>query len=324
MDKVLQDAPLLQVDHISKSFDVHVRGKKEKLHAVRDVSFTLNAGETLGIVGESGCGKSTLGRVVLRLLDATSGQIYFNGSDITHVKGNALRAQRRSMQMVFQDPYASFDPRMDIRTILEEPLRTHHVPKDQWSSMIQEMLDKVNIPTAALTRYPHEFSGGQRQRISIARALLLRPKLVMADEPVAALDVSIQAQILNLMYELQNDYKMGMILVAHNLATVQYISHRIAVMYLGRIVEIADHESLYEHPLHPYTQALISAIPVPIPGTKRGVRRLGGEIPSPIFPPSGCVFRTRCPYARESCAQTVPELVEHSPGHFVACPYVNS
>ena len=323
MHDLRQTAPLLQVEKVSKSFDVKVRGKKEKLQAVRDVSFTLNAGAPLGIVGESGCGKSTLGRVVLRLIDATSGTIRFEGKDITHLKGSKLRAQRRHMQMVFQDPYAAFDPRMNIQTILEEPLRAHRVPREQWAPTIQQMLDKVNIPTAALARYPHEFSGGQRQRISIARALLLRPKLIMADEPVAALDVSIQAQILNLMYELQADYQMGMILVAHNLATVQYISHRIAVMYLGRVVEIADNRALYDNPLHPYTKALISAIPIPVPGAKRGIQRLSGEIPSPIFPPSGCVFRTRCPYAKDQCAQQVPELREVSAGHFVACPFID-
>ena len=310
---------LLRVEDVSKSFDVRVKGKKASLKAVRHVSFSLNRGETLGIVGESGCGKSTLGRVIMRLIEPTTGKILFDGKELTALSSAELQKERRNFQMVFQDPYAAFDPRMNIKAILEEPLRTHGINRDTWAPMIHDLLGTVGLPTDALARYPHEFSGGQRQRISIARALLLNPKMIVADEPVAALDVSIQAQILNLMHDLQEKYRLAMIFIAHNLATVQYISHRIAVMYLGQIVEIAGSDELYDHPQHPYTQALISAIPVPVPGQGIQRARLGGEIPSPLSPPSGCPFRTRCPHAEERCAKEAPALTETAPNHFVAC-----
>lgn len=314
-----ENFPLLELDGLSVNFPVRRRGKLCQLKAVQKVSLTLDTGETLGVVGESGCGKSTLGRTILRLQDSSEGTIRFDGHDITHLGGRDLRAQRRNMQMVFQDPYASFDPRMNILSILEEPLRTHHYPREEWNTRINTILQKVSVPESALKRYPHEFSGGQRQRIGIARALLTNPHLVVADEPVAALDVSIQAQILNLLHDLQEENGMGLIFIAHNLSTVQYISNRIAVMYLGLMVEIADNRALYAQPLHPYTQALISAIPIPDPEVKKKPRLLQGELPSPIDPPSGCPFRTRCPRAMPCCAEEVPVLREIRPGHFVAC-----
>lgn len=312
---------LLRVEHLSKEFPV--KGKKASLKAVQDVSFTLNKGETLGIVGESGCGKSTLGRLVLRLLEPTKGRVIFEDEDLTALSQKELRDRRREFQMIFQDPYASFDPRKTIKKILEEPLASHQVPADQWQALIERMLSVTGLPLDALKRYPHEFSGGQRQRIGIARALILNPKLIIADEPVAALDVSIQAQILNLLMDLQKEFGLSMIFIAHNLATVQYISRRIIVMYLGHVVEIADADALYEKPWHPYTQALISSIPMPNPEIRKEAKGIEGEIPSPINPPSGCVFRTRCPYASEECAADIPVLKEKEPGHFVACDYIN-
>lgn len=312
---------LLRVEHLSKEFPV--KGKKASLKAVQDVSFSLEKGETLGIVGESGCGKSTLGRLVLRLLEPTGGRVIFENEDLTSLSQRELKERRRDFQMIFQDPYASFDPRKTIKKILEEPLAAHKVPVDQRQALIEQMLSVTGLPIDALKRYPHEFSGGQRQRIGIARALILNPKLIIADEPVAALDVSIQAQILNLLMDIQKEFGLSMIFIAHNLATVQYISQRIIVMYLGHVVEIADADVLYENPCHPYTQALIASIPMPDPEMRKEAKGIEGEIPSPINPPSGCVFRTRCPYASETCAGNVPVLKEKEPGHFVACDYIN-
>lgn len=318
----MKEQVILEVTGLSKEFEIKEKKfpyKTNLLKAVQDVSLTVKKGETLGIVGESGCGKSTLGRLVMRLIEPTAGDIFLNGINMTGLSGEQLRQKRSGFQMIFQDPYAAFNPRMTVRAILEEPLRTSRIPKEEWQDKINRILELTGLPQDALKRYPHEFSGGQRQRISIARALLLNPGLVVADEPVSALDVSIQAQILNLMKELQEKMQMSMIFISHNLASVQYISHRVAVMYLGRIVEIADSDDLYEHPLHPYTQALVETIPIPVPGEGRKRRRLSGEVPSPIHLPKGCAFHLRCPYASEECREKIPEMKEYSPGHFTAC-----
>lgn len=318
----MKEQVILEVTGLSKEFEIKEKKfpyKTNLLKAVQDVSLTVKKGETLGIVGESGCGKSTLGRLVMRLIEPTAGEIFLNGINMTGLSGEQLRQKRSGFQMIFQDPYAAFNPRMTVRAILEEPLRTSRIPKEEWQDKINRILELTGLPQDALKRYPHEFSGGQRQRISIARALLLNPGLVVADEPVSALDVSIQAQILNLMKELQEKMQMSMIFISHNLASVQYISHRVAVMYLGRIVEIADSDDLYEHPLHPYTQALVETIPIPVPGEGRKRRRLSGEVPSPIHLPKGCAFHLRCPYASEECREKIPEMEEYSPGHFTAC-----
>ena len=318
----MKEQVILEVTGLSKEFEIKEKKfpyKTNLLKAVQDVSLTVKKGETLGIVGESGCRKSTLGRLVMRLIEPTAGEIFLNGINMTGLSGEQLRQKRSGFQMIFQDPYAAFNPRMTVRAILEEPLRTSRIPKEEWQDKINRILELTGLPQDALKRYPHEFSGGQRQRISIARALLLNPGLVVADEPVSALDVSIQAQILNLMKELQEKMQMSMIFISHNLASVQYISHRVAVMYLGRIVEIADSDDLYEHPLHPYTQALVETIPIPVPGEGRKRRRLSGEVPSPIHLPKGCAFHLRCPYASEECREKIPEMKEYSPGHFTAC-----
>ena len=312
---------VLEVEGLSKEFDVKKKrffDKQEKLRAVQDVSLTVLEGETLGIVGESGCGKSTLGRLIMRLIEPTAGKICLDGEDLTSMSQKELRLRRKDFQMIFQDPYAAFNPRMTVQKILEEPLQTYQIPRDTWQQKISEILEVTGISPDFLGRYPHEFSGGQRQRISIARAILLNPKLIVADEPVSALDVSIQAQILNLMKELQKTYRMSMIFISHNLASVQYVSDRVAVMYLGRIVEVASSSQLYESPMHPYTQALIAAIPVPVPGRERK-DRLSGEVPSPIHLPKGCAFHLRCPYATKLCEEGIPPLLEREPGHFVAC-----
>lgn len=321
---------LLRVEHLSKEFPVrgnmrgNVKGKRASLKAVQDVSFSLKEGETLGIVGESGCGKSTLGRLILRLIEPTAGKVFLREEELTALSQRELRKKRKDFQMIFQDSYASFDPRKTIRNILEEPLSTHGIPKEKWKSSIEEILSATGLSKDALKRYPHEFSGGQRQRIGIARALILNPKMVIADEPVAALDVSIQAQILNLLMDLQKQFGLSMIFIAHNLATVQYISRRIIVMYLGHVMEIADSDGLYEHPMHPYTQALISSIPIPDPECRKELRGIEGEIPSPVNPPGGCVFQTRCPHAEIQCAEMVPVLREIEAGHFVACDRVEN
>lgn len=312
---------VLEVEGLSKEFDVKRKrffDKQEKLRAVQDISLTVLEGETLGIVGESGCGKSTLGRLIMRLIEPTAGKICLDGEDLTSMSQKELRLRRKDFQMIFQDPYAAFNPRMTVQKILEEPLQTYQIPRDTWQQKISEILEVTGISPDFLGRYPHEFSGGQRQRISIARAILLNPKLIVADEPVSALDVSIQAQILNLMKELQKTYRMSMIFISHNLASVQYVSDRVAVMYLGRIVEVASSSQLYESPMHPYTQALIAAIPVPVPGRERK-DRLSGEVPSPIHLPKGCAFHLRCPYATKLCEEGIPPLLEREPGHFVAC-----
>jgi oligopeptide transport system ATP-binding protein len=318
--------PLLRVRDLAVHFPVK-RGFWQRrvgtVRAVDGVSFDVAAGTTLGLVGESGCGKSTTGRAILRLVKATSGQVAVAGRDVLGLNGSALRDARRDMQMVFQDPYASLNPRMTVFDTLAEPLRVHRLVKSDAEALprVRALLDQVGLAGSYLRRYPHEFSGGQRQRIGIARAIALEPKLVVADEPVSALDVSIQAQIVNLLVELQERLGLTYVFVAHDLAVVRHVSEQIAVMYLGRIVERAPTRRVFVDPRHPYTRALLSAIPVPDPTVERARKRivLSGEVPSPLSPPSGCTFHTRCPHAMDRCKTEVPLLVERAPGHLVAC-----
>jgi oligopeptide/dipeptide ABC transporter ATP-binding protein len=298
------------------------------VHAVDGVDLDVLPGQTVGLVGESGCGKSTLGRTLIRLVEPTSGSIKFEGRDLVGLRGRSLKAARRDMQIVFQDPVGSLDPRMTVRDIIGEGLAAHGLARGAGrDARVREMLELVGLRPEAASRYPHEFSGGQRQRIGIARALVVNPKLVVADEPVSALDVSIQSQVLNLLVELKRNLHLTYVFIAHNLAVVGYISDRIAVMYLGKIVEIADASELYRSPLHPYTVALLSAIPQPLPGQHRQRIVLHGEVPSPINPPSGCRFRTRCPLAQEICAEKEPPLetkAGHSSGHLAACHFAGT
>ncbi|MCM3238033.1 dipeptide ABC transporter ATP-binding protein [Heyndrickxia oleronia] len=292
--------------------------------AVDDVSFTIGKGETLGLVGESGCGKSTTGRTILRLLSPTSGKIIFDGKDITNLSGKDLRLARKDFQMVFQDPYASLNPKQMVGDIVSEPIRnfSNKSLKDL-KDEVMSLLKRVGLPEDAYYKYPHEFSGGQRQRIGIARALALKPKLIIADEPVSALDVSVQSQVLNLLKELQDEFDLTFLFIAHDLSVVKHMSDRIGVMYLGNLVEIADKDSLYAEPLHPYTQALISAIPEPDPRKRKERIVLQGDVPSPANPPTGCPFHTRCPVAKEECSKVKPTLKEVKPGHQVACILYN-
>ncbi len=288
--------------------------------AVDTISFSIKNGETLGLVGESGCGKSTTGRTILRLLDATDGKIIFNGKNITKLQGKSLREIRKDIQMVFQDPYASLNPMQMVGSIIAEPIMNYHNRSlKSLRNEVIELLSKVGLPEDAYYKYAHEFSGGQRQRIGIARALALRPKLIIADEPVSALDVSVQSQVLNLLKELQNEFDLTFLFIAHDLSVVKHMSDRIGVMYLGNIVEIADKEHIYDEPLHPYTQALISAIPVPDPRKKSNRIVLEGDIPSPANPPKGCPFHPRCPKAMRECSLSKPALKEVKLGHRVAC-----
>ncbi|ASS69401.2 MULTISPECIES: oligopeptide/dipeptide ABC transporter ATP-binding protein [unclassified Paenibacillus] len=315
---------MLDVNDLSKFFDV---GKNKTLKAVNGLNLSIRKGETLGMVGESGCGKSTAGRTIMRLYEPTSGSVNFNGENIYSMKGAKLKALRREMQMVFQDPYASLNPRWTVENIIAEPLDVHGLTpsKKERKLAVERLLDKVGLNPSHLTRYPHEFSGGQRQRIGIARSLAVDPKFIVADEPISALDVSIQAQVVNLLQNLQKTEGLTYLFIAHDLAMVKHISDRIAVMYLGKLVEIAESDDLYADPRHPYTQALLSSIPVPDPDFEATKERivLRGDLPSPISPPSGCPFRTRCPAATERCAAEVPELrqVGSSPGHLAACHY---
>jgi oligopeptide/dipeptide ABC transporter ATP-binding protein len=290
------------------------------VHAVEQVSFDLNAGETLALVGESGCGKSTTGRSLLRLVDIAGGSIEFGGRDIAALPASAVRPVRRDIQMIFQDPFASLDPRLTVGFSIAEPLYVHGVAKGREAEeRVRWLLQHVGLSPDHAQRYPHEFSGGQRQRIGIARALALNPSLIVCDEPVSALDVSVQAQVINLLRDLQQEFKLSYLFVAHDLAVVEHISHRIAVMYLGKIVELTDRDSLFAEPLHPYTEALLSAVPMPDPEAKRQRIILQGDVPSPINPPSGCRFHTRCPYVMPRCKTEEPEMREVKPGHQVAC-----
>lgn len=294
------------------------------VHAVDDISFHVKRGETLGLVGESGCGKSTTGRAVLRIYDPTAGSVLYNGVDITKVRSRELQHYRRNMQMIFQDPFASLDPRMTVGSIVAEPLEIHNLAKGkEKEERVREMLRIVGLNPYFANRYPHEFSGGQRQRIGVARALALEPEFIVCDEPISALDVSIQAQIINLLEELQEQYNLTYLFIAHDLAVVRHISDRVAVMYVGKIVEMAERNELYELPLHPYSKALLSAVPIPDPKVEKRRSRiiLQGDVPSPVNPPSGCRFHTRCPFARPDCSESEPPLEEVRPEHWVACFY---
>jgi peptide/nickel transport system ATP-binding protein len=312
--------PLLQVEHLTKHFRPAAFSRGPVIRAVEDVSFSIQKGSVVGLVGESGSGKTTIGRSVLRLVEPTSGRLTFDGADITSLSRRAIRRLRPRMQYIFQDPYASLSPRMTVGQILAEGLAIQGIgTRAERLQRAQEALRLVELPEDAINRYAHEFSGGQRQRIGIARALAMKPELIVADEPVSALDVSIQAQIINLLRDLQMRMGLTMLFIAHDLAVVEYVCDTVIVLYLGRIMESAPADRLYSNPTHPYTRALLSAIPEPTLDSRRKRQVLKGEIPSPSNPPSGCVFRTRCPYAVEACARMVPPLEEVRPGHFRAC-----
>jgi oligopeptide transport system ATP-binding protein len=319
---------LLQVRELKMHFPIY-RGVFQRqvgaVRAVDGISFDVFRGETLGLVGESGCGKSTTGRTILQLYKPTAGEVTFDGSDLIKLHGEDLRKMRRKMQMIFQDPYASLNPRMTVEQIVGEPLIAHNVATGkEIAERVKHLLELVGLNPAFLTRYPHEFSGGQRQRIGVARALALQPSFIICDEPISALDVSIQAQVVNLLEELQEQFNLTYLFIAHDLSMVRHISKRVAVMYLGVIVELTDRDELYQSPLHPYTQALLSAVPVPDPILDAQRKRiiLEGDVPSPANPPSGCRFRTRCPIAESICAESRPDFREVKPGHFVACHLV--
>jgi oligopeptide/dipeptide ABC transporter ATP-binding protein len=315
--------PVLQVEGLKKHFPVRkglLRRVVGHVHAVDDVSFAIQSGETLGLVGESGCGKTTVGRAILRLIEPTAGTLKLEGRDITRLGKAELRPYRQQMQIIFQDPFSSLNPRMRAGDIVAEPLKVHgNSSYRARRERVAQLFERVGLRTAQMDNFPHQFSGGQRQRIGVARALALNPKLIIGDEPVSALDVSIQAQVINLLMDLQRDSKLSYLFISHNLAVVEHISHRIAVMYLGRIVEHTDKATLFTRPLHPYTEALLAAVPVPDPAIKRVKRVVQGDVPSPLKPPPGCHFHTRCPYAEARCRAEVPLLREVEPGHQVAC-----
>jgi oligopeptide transport system ATP-binding protein len=322
----VSDAPLLEVRNLVKHFTVGgglFGGKSGVVRAVDDVSFSIARGETLGLVGESGCGKTTTGRCILQLERPSSGTVIFEGRDLTTLDAGGLRGARRRIQVIFQDPYSSLNPRMTVGQILAEPLAVHGIVPvaARRHERVRELLVRVGLLPQHADRYPHQLSGGQRQRVGIARALAMEPALIICDEPVSALDVSIQAQIINLLEDLQAEYRLTYLFIAHDLAVVRHISDRVAVMYLGKIVEITDRKSLYDDPQHPYTRALLAAVPIPDPELEQRRERvvLGGEVPSPLRPPSGCVFHPRCPIAIDRCPQEVPELREVKPGHRAAC-----
>ncbi len=315
---------LLRMEGLTKDFVVRAGGfgsSRQKLRAVSDVTLDVREGETLGIVGESGCGKTTLGRLVLRLLEPTAGRVIFDGKDITHLSEPEMRPLRRHIQVVFQDPYSSLNPRMRVRDIIGEPLGNFGYDKKEIAARVSEVMEIVGLPQEMLTRYPHAFSGGQRQRIGIARALAVKPRLIVCDEAVSALDVSIQAQILNLLHDIQQQFQLTLVFISHNLGVVRHVSHRIAVMYLGQVVELASEDDLFTQPLHPYTDALISAVPEPDPDAADNQKTLSGEIPSPTDPPPGCYFHTRCPIARETCRTSAPEFREVEPNRWARCHY---
>jgi len=319
----LKPMALLEVQGLKKYFPVkhgalsHTIGH---VRAVDGVSLTLHRGETLGLVGESGCGKSTLGRCILRLIEPTAGKVVFNGRNFLELKRSELRKERASFQIIFQDPYSSLDPRMSIGRIIGEPIRNHlHLSGSEVKSRVAFLMEKVGLHPAEMSRYPHEFSGGQRQRIGIARALALDPLAIICDEPVSALDVSIQAQVINLLNQLQEELNLSYLFIAHDLSVVEHISDRVAVMYLGRIVEMATDEEIYQNPLHPYTHALLSAVPVPDPEFKRERILLEGDVPNPAEPPAGCAFHTRCPERKDLCRQEEPVIQDIGEYHWVAC-----
>ncbi len=324
----MSDGSLLEVKDLYKYFPIHAGLMSRHIadvRAVDGVSFTIKEGETLGLVGESGSGKTTVGRLLLRLLPATKGEIRFEDQDVLAMGRSEIRRLRRSMQIIFQDPFASLNPRMTIGDIVAEPLTIHGLATGKGvGQRVRELLELVGLQPYHANRYPHEFSGGQRQRVGVARALAVDPRFIVCDEPVSALDVSIQAQVINLLEDLQQKFELTYLFIAHDLSVVRHISTRVAVMYVGKLVELADRDALYENPLHPYTQALLSAIPIPDPVVEKRRKRivLTGDIPSPVNPPSGCRFHTRCPMAFERCSIEEPPLTEYEPGHFAACHWV--